>query len=84
MNNHSANKLQVLLQDGWFRMYEARYMIVGEYGVGKTTLAKTLVEDKISPTRQATESIDLHVGKACINVEDGTWHNHGERKWRCN
>lgn len=80
MDNQSANRLQDLLKDGWFRVYEVRYMIVGEFGVGKTTLAKTLIGEKISPARQATESIDLYVGKACINVEDGTWCCQDERK----
>lgn len=73
MDARSADKLRDIMKDGWFRSYEARYMIVGEYGVGKTTLAKVLVGDKLLYIRQSTNGIELYIGKACINVEDGTW-----------
>ena len=86
MDSRSADKLKDIMKDGWFRSFDARYMIVGEYGVGKTTLAKMLVGEKILLVRQSTNGIELYIGKACINVEDGTWCCQDESKhswWWC-
>ncbi|XP_053379695.1 uncharacterized protein LOC123526993 [Mercenaria mercenaria] len=74
MGEDSINLYKKALQDGKVSVYNIRVMVVGHYGVGKTTLTKRLFGEQVDITERAiTEGIDVHVNRCKISVKDGTW-----------
>ncbi|MEM9448103.1 MAG: COR domain-containing protein, partial [Cyanobacteria bacterium P01_E01_bin.6] len=55
------NYMRQKLEQGTEQLYEAKFLIVGEGGAGKTTLSKKLVDPsyELDPQQVATEGIDV-------------------------
>ena len=67
------------LEQGVETDYNLRLMIVGHYGVGKSTFARKLLcksKDKI----QGTQGIETSVSKACIDIKTGEWKVYAEEE----
>lgn len=58
---------------GTYRCYWNRIFLVGQFSVGKTTLAKVLIGEELQEQRTATDGISIHIGKAGMNLETGEW-----------
>ena len=55
---------------------QIRCMFVGHYGVGKTTLVKSLLQENNKNTK-STDGIEVHVRKCYFNQTKNTWHVQG-------
>ena len=53
-----------------------RVMVVGHFGVGKTTLVKGLLQQDPRGTR-STDGIEVHIRKCLYNKDTGKWHVQG-------
>ena len=53
-----------------------RTMVVGHFGVGKTTLVKGLLQQDTRDT-QSTDGIEIHIRKCFFDKETGKWHIQG-------
>ena len=51
-------------------------MVVGHFGVGKTTLVKGLLEQDPRGTL-STDGIEVHIRKCFYDKETGKWHIQG-------
>lgn len=60
LDRQSASVFSGLLQDESYHHYEARIMLVGEPGIGKTTIARYLVGKGPTKYRVATDGIELY------------------------
>ncbi|VDI36056.1 Hypothetical predicted protein [Mytilus galloprovincialis] len=60
LDKESASVFSGLLQDESYHHYEARIMLVGEPGIGKTTIARYLVGKGPTKFRVATDGIELY------------------------
>ncbi|KAK3105708.1 hypothetical protein FSP39_003934 [Pinctada imbricata] len=54
-----------------------RVMLVGHYGVGKTTIAISLL-DKPVKHLDSTDGIEVYINQCLYDSENGTWHNRGQ------
>ena len=52
--------------------YKCVYL-VGNFNIGKTTLARVLVGDKVPKVRVSTDGIWLYIGLAGMDIEDRKW-----------
>jgi GTPase SAR1 family protein len=61
MNHQELKANDRELDEGTDRLYEAKLVILGEPGAGKTSLAKKLVDAHyaLSPTEKSTEGIEI-------------------------
>jgi small GTP-binding protein len=66
------NYLRQKLEQGQDHLYEAKFLIVGEGGVGKTTLANKLLQPdfELDSQQTSTEGIDVH--RWDFELRDGT------------
>ena len=55
-----------------------RVMVVGHFGVGKTTLVKGLLQQDPRGTL-STDGIEIHIRKCFYDKETGKWHIQGKR-----
>ncbi|XP_052083242.1 uncharacterized protein LOC127720609 isoform X2 [Mytilus californianus] len=62
-----------MLSTASYRCYWNRSYLVGPYNVGKTTLAKNLVDDPISEERRSTDGIWIYLGRAGMDIDDRKW-----------
>jgi GTPase SAR1 family protein len=73
MDDRSIQIFTKALQEGKVPVRNIRVMVVGHYGVGKSTLTKRLLGMPVDITkRQPTEGIDVHTDRCRILI-DGTW-----------
>ncbi|XP_053378648.1 uncharacterized protein LOC128548218 [Mercenaria mercenaria] len=74
MDKESIDLYMKALQEGKVSVKNIRVMVVGHYGVGKTTLTKRLLGEPVKITERAsTDGIDVHVDRCKISLKDGTW-----------
>ncbi|KAK3584404.1 hypothetical protein CHS0354_010180 [Potamilus streckersoni] len=74
MDTRSLDIYKEALQSGKEKVYNIRLMVVGQYGVGKTTLTKRLLgEDVLIYNRKSTEGIDVHVECCKVSLATGEW-----------
>ncbi|XP_045161687.2 probable serine/threonine-protein kinase roco6 isoform X2 [Mercenaria mercenaria] len=74
MDKRSIELYNRALQEGEEKTHCIRLMVVGHYGVGKTTLTKRLFKENVDiKERKSTDGIDVHVGRCKISLKDGTW-----------
>ncbi|XP_071140776.1 uncharacterized protein [Mytilus edulis] len=73
MGLETTEDLQEIMKLGTYRCYGNRIFLVGQFSVGKTTLAKVLIGEELSTQRRATDGIWIHIGKAGMNLEDKKW-----------
>ncbi|XP_063437419.1 uncharacterized protein LOC134718688 isoform X2 [Mytilus trossulus] len=69
----TTEDLQEIMKLGTYRCYGNRIFLVGQFSVGKTTLAKVLIGEELPTHRGATDGIWIHIGKAGMNLEDKKW-----------
>ncbi|KAH3695990.1 uncharacterized protein LOC127862252 [Dreissena polymorpha] len=79
LDERSAEIFAKALKDGYEQVKNIRLMVVGMFGVGKTSLVNNLIKDlrdeNIIPL--STEGIDL---KRCQLMSNGDWHLDKEQK----
>ncbi|XP_053388747.1 uncharacterized protein LOC128551850 [Mercenaria mercenaria] len=74
MDKRSIELYKEVLQAGHESVHNIRVMVVGHYGVGKTTLTKRLFKEDININKQeSTNGIDVHIRKCKVSLENGEW-----------
>ncbi|XP_060566622.1 uncharacterized protein LOC132725500 [Ruditapes philippinarum] len=74
MDKHSIELYKRALSEGKEAVYNIRVMVVGHYGVGKTTLTKRLLDEDVDINkRESTNGIDVHVKRCKVSRETGQW-----------
>jgi GTPase SAR1 family protein len=73
MDDRSLQIYERALQEGKVPVRNIRVMVVGHFGVGKSTLTKRLLGMPVDiKIRKSTEGIDIHTDR-CKLSKDGTW-----------
>ncbi|VDI42893.1 Hypothetical predicted protein [Mytilus galloprovincialis] len=75
LDKKSAKVFASLLEEEGYDHYEARVMLAGEQGTGKTTIARYLVGKGPTKIRMSTDGIDLYNGLSFIDRETEEWMN---------
>ncbi|KAK3582802.1 hypothetical protein CHS0354_035739 [Potamilus streckersoni] len=79
MDTRSLSMYNEALKDGKEKVYNIRVMVVGQYGVGKTTLIKRLLGKDINISeRQSTEGIDVHIDCCKVSLATAEWTTQDE------
>ncbi|KAL3887644.1 hypothetical protein ACJMK2_000040 [Sinanodonta woodiana] len=74
MDDNSIQLYQKALDAGKEKVYNIRVMVVGQFGVGKTTLIKRLLGQPVDISeRNSTEGIDVHKHCCKISLDKGEW-----------
>lgn len=74
MDSKSVELYKKALEDGEEKDYNIRLMIVGGYGVGKTTLTKRLLCQSVNVNeRKSTDGIDVYVGRCRVSLKTMDW-----------
>ncbi|KAK3590784.1 hypothetical protein CHS0354_038722 [Potamilus streckersoni] len=74
MDERSLDMYKEALRAGKEKVYNIRVMVVGQYGVGKTTLTKRLLgEDVNILDKKSTEGIDVHIECCKVSLASGEW-----------
>ncbi|KAL3889133.1 hypothetical protein ACJMK2_001487, partial [Sinanodonta woodiana] len=74
MDTGSLHIYKNALCDGYEKVYNIRVMVVGQYGVGKTTLTQRLLGNNVNISeRHSTEGIDVHVECSKVSLLSGEW-----------
>ncbi|XP_053392169.1 probable serine/threonine-protein kinase roco5, partial [Mercenaria mercenaria] len=74
MDKRSIELYKEVLQVEHESVHNIRVMVVGHYGVGKTTLTKRLFKEDININKQeSTNGIDVHIRKCKVSLENGEW-----------
>ena len=62
------------LEVGVYQSYHVRLMVVGHFGVGKTTLTKGLLgDDATRAVVESTNGIDVFIGRCYFNKFTHAW-----------
>jgi ABC-type Fe3+/spermidine/putrescine transport system ATPase subunit len=69
-----------LIKEESYPHFEARAMLIGEKGTGKTTVARFLAGKGPTKVRISTEGIDLYTALAFIDRETDKWLNGKQGK----
>lgn len=75
LDRKSAEVFASLLEEEGYCHYEARVMLAGEPGTGKTTIAKYLVGEGPTESRKSMDGIDLYNGVSFIDRAAEKWMN---------
>lgn len=78
LDKQSAKVFASLLVEEGYNHYEARVMLAGEQGTGKTTIARYLVGKEPTKIRLSTDGIDLYNDLSFIDSETKEWM-HGKQ-----
>ena len=62
-----------VMKKGTYKCYWNRVYLVGNFNIGKTTLAKVLVGDVVPEVRESTDGIWLYIGLAGMTIKDRKW-----------
>ncbi|KAL3887953.1 hypothetical protein ACJMK2_000338 [Sinanodonta woodiana] len=74
MDSNYIQLYKKALDDGKEKIYNIRVMVVGQFGVGKTTLIKRLLGQQVDiAERKSTEGIDVHKHCFKISLNKGKW-----------
>ncbi|KAL3889125.1 hypothetical protein ACJMK2_001479, partial [Sinanodonta woodiana] len=74
MDTRSLQIYNKALNEGKEKVYNIRVMVVGQYGVGKTTLTQRLLGKDVNISeRHSTEGIDVHVECSKVSLLSGEW-----------
>lgn len=65
--------LSRLTGKGTYESFEMRCMVTGQFAVGKSTLVKLLVGDKLPEGRHPTDGISLLEGRCGIDIDTKQW-----------
>ena len=72
----AVGQFYAALKKGGVVNKQIRCMFVGHYGVGKTTLVKSLLRENNKDTK-STDGIEVHVRMCYFNNTKKTWHVQG-------
>jgi Cdc6-like AAA superfamily ATPase len=61
------------LQEGRSPVYRLSVLLTGAYGVGKTCIARRMLEQSIADV-SSTNGIDVHINKCTAAVTDLAWY----------
>ena len=67
------------LRSGGYVNNLIRCMFVGHFGVGKTTLVRSLLKKDKRKVR-STDGIEVHIRKCFFNKDNNEWHVQGKYK----
>lgn len=82
MDRNSIELYKRALSEGKEAVHNIRVMIVGHYGVGKTTLRKRMFgEDVDISKRESTDGIEVHVKRCKVSLETGQWNMIDKGNW---
>lgn len=74
MDKKSIELYKKALDEGKEAVHNIRVMVVGHFGVGKTTLTKRLFGEEVDINhRESTNGIQVHVRRCKVNIETGQW-----------
>ncbi|KAL3888962.1 hypothetical protein ACJMK2_001321, partial [Sinanodonta woodiana] len=74
MDTRSLQIYKKALNEGKEKVYNIRVMVVGQYGVGKTTLTQRLLGKNVNISeRHSTEGIDVHIECSKVSLLSGEW-----------
>ncbi|KAL3854739.1 hypothetical protein ACJMK2_013988, partial [Sinanodonta woodiana] len=74
MDEGSLRLYKQALKDGMEKVYSIRVMVVGHYGVGKTTLVQRLLGKDVNILeRTSTEGIDIHMHCFDVSLTSQEW-----------
>ncbi|KAL3888914.1 hypothetical protein ACJMK2_001274, partial [Sinanodonta woodiana] len=74
MDTRSLQIYKKALNEGKEKVYNIRVMVVGQYGVGKTTLTQRLLGKNVNISeRHSTEGIDVHIECSKVSLSTGEW-----------
>ena len=74
MDKKSIELYKRALSEGKEAVHNIRVMVVGHYGVGKTTLTKRLFDEDVDINkRESTNGIDVHVRRCKVSLNTGQW-----------
>ncbi|KAL3887954.1 hypothetical protein ACJMK2_000339, partial [Sinanodonta woodiana] len=74
MDSKSIQLYTKALEAGMEKVYNIRVMVVGQFGVGKTTLIKRLLGQQVDMSKsKSTEGIDVHKHCCKISLDTGEW-----------
>ncbi|KAL3888921.1 hypothetical protein ACJMK2_001281, partial [Sinanodonta woodiana] len=74
MDARSLQMYKKALDEGKEKVYNIRVMVVGQYGVGKTTLTDRLLEKTVNISeRHSTDGIDVHIECSKVSLSTGEW-----------
>ena len=62
-----------VMKYGTYRCFWCRIFLVGQQGVGKSTLAKVLVGEQLSDKQESTDGIWIYMGRAGISIGNRQW-----------
>lgn len=78
LDKKSADTFASLMKEEGYYHYEARIMLAGEQGTGKTTIARYLIGKGSTRIRVSTDGIELYNGLSFIDRETEEWM-HGKQ-----
>lgn len=64
---------ELITKDACGKLYSARVFLVGKKGVGKTSLKRRLLGQKIEDVTSTQSTDGIEIEKCNINIKDGTW-----------
>ncbi|KAL3889376.1 hypothetical protein ACJMK2_001720, partial [Sinanodonta woodiana] len=74
MDTRSLHMYKAALNEGKEKVYNIRVMVVGQYGVGKTTLTQRLLGKNVNLSeRHSTDGIDVHIECSKVSLSTGEW-----------
>ena len=75
MDERSVELFKRALQKGKYKSYFLRIMVIGHFGVGKTTLTKRLMRENVKINEcNSTEGIDIYVSRCHYDSQKRTWN----------
>lgn len=74
MDRKSIELYKKALEEGQEKDYNIRIMVVGPYGVGKTSVTKRLLNQEVNiEQRESTDGIDVHVRNCKVSLHTKKW-----------
>ena len=74
MDEHSIELFKRAMTNGKYKSYFLRIMVIGHFGVGKTTLTKRLLREKVNIWEsKSTEGIEIYIGKCIYDDQTRMW-----------
>ncbi|KAK3606663.1 hypothetical protein CHS0354_021186 [Potamilus streckersoni] len=74
MDSRSLQMFKEALNEGKEKVYNIRVMVVGQYGVGKSTLTQRLLGRNVNIfERHSTDGIDVHIECCKVSLKAGEW-----------
>ena len=74
MDDRSIQLFKEAMKEGKYKSYFLRVMVVGHFGVGKTTLTKRILNEEVDLHKtESTEGIEIYIGRCLYNAVTKHW-----------